>query len=121
MKLKAPGAADAATCSPTNWLSAIFLAGFLTIISPSAAAPQTGAEGLNPAEKWVVAQVTAGKTADLSEQFPDKEKDKRKLSAHFLEQLLTGALPGIKLHRHGVRIIGATIDEPVDLENAQIP
>jgi hypothetical protein len=28
--------------------------------------------------------------------------------------------PGVKLHRHGVRIIGAIIDEPIDLENAQI-
>jgi len=66
-------------------------------------------------------QVRAGEIADLSKQFPDKEKDKRKLSAHFLEALLTGTLPDVKPHPHGVRIIGAIIDEPVDLENAQIP
>jgi len=65
--------------------------------------------------------VRAGEIADLSKQFPDKEKDKRKLSAHFLEALLTGTLPDVKPHPHGVRIIGAIIDEPVDLENAQIP
>ena len=78
--------------------------------------PSTGiAEGCresNATEEWVVTQTRAGEIADLSKQFPDKEKDKRKLNAHFLEELLTGALPGIKLHRHGVRIIGATIDEP---------
>ena len=76
---------------------------------------------LKRAEQWVVAQVAAGKTADLSEQFPDKQKDKRKLSAHFLEALLTGALSDVKPHRHGVRINGAIIDEPIDLRNAQIP
>jgi hypothetical protein len=73
---------------------------------------------LNAAEKWVVQRVTAGKEADLSRQFPE-EKD-RKLSAHFLEDLLTGAQPDVTLHRHGVRIKGAIIDEPIDLENAQI-
>ena len=74
---------------------------------------------MNPSEKWVAAQVRAGEIADLSTQFPEKKN--RQLSAHFLENLLTGTLPGVKLHRHGVRIIGATIDEPIDLENAQIP
>ena len=32
-----------------------------------------------------------------------------------------GIRPDVKLHRNGVRIIGACIDEPIDLENAQIP
>jgi uncharacterized protein YjbI with pentapeptide repeats len=73
---------------------------------------------VNSAEKWVVAQAAAGEMADLRKKFPE-EKD-RKLSAHFLEQLLTGSLPGFKLHRMGVRIIGAMIDEPIDLTNAQI-
>ena len=89
------------------------------VTSPGASA-QTGAKELNPTEKWVVAQVTAGEIADLSKQFPDND-EKRKLSARFLEDLLTGALPGVKLHRKGVRIIGAIIDEPIDLTNAQIP
>src|SRR5436309_15094735 len=121
MRLKAPDAAAATARSPINWLLGIFLAAFLTIIYASSAVAKTGAEGLNPTEKWVIAQVTVGKTADLSEQFPDKEKDKRKFSAHFLEELLTGALHGVKLHRHGVRITGAIIDEPIDLRSAQIP
>src|SRR5438552_6801796 len=89
--------------------------------------PQNASHGLSPAEEFVVAQATAGKIADLdgalnadqTKKFP-KENDRR-LSAHFLEDLLTVALPGIKLHRHGVRITGAIIDEPIHLENEQIP
>jgi len=119
MKSKAPDAAAATTLSPINCFSSICLAAFLTIIQPSTGVAKTGAGELNATEEWVVTQTRAGEIADLSKQFP--EKDKRKLSAHFLEELLTGALPGIKLHRHGVRIIGATFDEPVDLENAPIP
>ena len=104
MKLKAPGAAAATTCSPVNWFSAFCLTAFVTTICTSSAVAKTGAGGSNPAEQWVVAQATAGEIADLSKKFP-KEKD-RKLSAHFLENLLTGTLPGLKLHRHGVRIMG---------------
>ena len=121
MKLKAPDDSAVTTVSPINWFSGICLAAFLTICYPSTGVAKSGAGEFNATEEWVVTQTRAGEIADLSKQFPDKEKDKRKLSAHFLEELLMGALPGIKLHRHGVRIIGATIDEPVDLENAQIP
>ena len=119
MKLKASDAVAARARSPINWFLAICLAAFLTIISASAAVPPPSAEELNPAEKWVVAQVTAGEIADLSKTIPE-EKD-RKLSAHFVENLLTGTLSGVKLHRNGVRIIGAIIDEPIDMSNAQIP
>jgi len=118
MKLKAAGFSAATTCSSANWFSALFLAAFSTIIFALPAVPETGEEGVNPAEKWVVAQTAAGEMADLSKRFPE-EKD-RWLSAHFLEQLLMGSLPGFKLHRKGVRIIGALIDGPIDLENAQI-
>jgi uncharacterized protein YjbI with pentapeptide repeats len=120
MKLKAPDDLAATALWPINWFSGICCAAFLTIFSSTGAA-RSSAGQLNAAETWVFTQAMAGEIADLSKQFPDNEKDKRKLSAHFLEELITGALPGIKLHRHGVRIIGATIDEPIDLENAQIP
>ena len=99
------------------WFSAALIT---ASVATAAAKTQNTAQWLGPAEEWVVTQTRAGEIADLSKQFPDKE-NKRRLSAHFLEELLTGALPGMKLHRHGVRIIGAIIDEPVDLENAQIP
>jgi uncharacterized protein YjbI with pentapeptide repeats len=98
--------------------SALFLA---ASVATAIAKSQNASQGLSPTEEWVFAQVTAGKAgkeADLVKQFP-AEKD-RKLSAHFLEELLTGTLPGVKLHRNGVRILGATIDESIDLENAQI-
>jgi Pentapeptide repeats (9 copies) len=38
-----------------------------------------------------------------------------------MKALLMGTRPDVKLHRHGVQIKGACIDERVDLENAQIP
>ena len=89
MKLKAPDdAAATAALSPINWFSGICLAAFLTIIYPSTGVAKSGAGELNATEQWVVTQTRAGEIADLSKQFPDKEKDKRKLSAHFLEELL---------------------------------
>ena len=101
-------------------LLCIFVAASLAIVFalPDASA-QTGANELNQAEKWVVERVVAGKIADLSKRFPDQVD--RKLSAHFLEDLLTGALPGVKPHRKGVRIMRAIIDERIDLTNAQVP
>jgi len=80
---------------------------------------QTNVGELNPAEQWVVAQATAGKIAELNKQFPEEED--RQLRADFLETLLTNTRPDVKLHRNGVRIIGACIDEPINLTNAQIP
>jgi len=103
MNLKATDPAVTAR-SAINWFSGSCVVAFLTIIHASSAVAKTSAGGLNPAEQWVVAQATAGEIADLSKKFPE-EKD-RKLSAHFLENLLTGTLPGLKLHRHGVRIMG---------------
>ena len=121
MKLTLLGVDVAKTtfCS-ADWFSSLLLGASLIIISPSTAAPQTNAEVMSPVEEWIVAQLSVGEIADLTRQFPDEEKDKRKLSAHFLEDLLTGALPGFKPHRNGVRIVGAIIDDPIDLTNAQI-
>src|SRR5215813_5082406 len=121
MNLKAPDNRAATALLPKNWFSGICLAAFLIIIHPPIGVAKTGAGESNATEEWVVTQARAGEIADLTKQFSDQEKDKRTLSAHFLEELLTGALSGMKLHRHGVRIIGATIDQPIDLENAQIP
>jgi len=120
MKRIPPGVAATTPCLFATVCSAICLGAFLTAISASAAADaQITAKGLNPAEQWVVAQVMAGEIADLREQFPDE--DKRKLSAHFLEDLLMGTPPGFKPHRNGVRINGAIIDQPINLTGAQIP
>jgi uncharacterized protein YjbI with pentapeptide repeats len=102
--------------------------GFLTVISASVAAnAQANAGELNPAEQWIIERVTTGKEAnldtalntDLTKRFPKQED--RKISAYFLENLLMDTLSGVKLHRHGVQIINAIIDDPIDLKNAQIP
>ena len=69
-------------------------------------------------EQWVAGQAEAGEIADLNKQFPEEEN--RQLSAHFLETLLMGTRPDVKLHHNGVRIIGACLDESIDLKNAQI-
>jgi hypothetical protein len=98
----------------------------LTIICLSASEAQTSAVDGNPTEKWVVDRLTEGAPANLdnalnadhTKKFPE-EKD-RTLSAPFLQGLLTGALPGVKLHPNGVRIIGATVDEPIKLANEKI-
>src|SRR6266568_2477543 len=106
--------------SPLNWFLGICPLAFLIIISASAAADaQTSTRELTAAEQWVVAQAAAGGIADLNKQFPN-EAD-RQLSADFLETLLMGTRPDLRLHRHDVRIKGACVDEPIDLENAQIP
>jgi uncharacterized protein YjbI with pentapeptide repeats len=89
-------------------------------VAAAAVKPQSAPQDLSATEKWVVEKVTAGELADLSEKFPDN-KEKRKLSAHFLEALLMGTLPGFKPHRNGVQIVGAVSDDPIDLTNAQIP
>src|SRR5207237_1090904 len=111
-----------------NRFSAILSAAFLSNVSASTAVDsRTGANELTPTEQWVVAQVTAGDVANLetalnahhTKQFPT-ESD-RQLSADFLENLLMGTLPGVKVHRHGVQIKGACIDQPIDLKNARIP
>ncbi|HYJ05182.1 MAG TPA: hypothetical protein VEX43_08610 [Chthoniobacterales bacterium] len=86
----------------------------MILITALAANAQTAPAKLNPAEEWVIEQVKAGKIADLSEKFPNKED--RKLGATFLEDLLTGGKP----NRKGVRLSGAIIDEEIDLTNAQI-
>jgi uncharacterized protein YjbI with pentapeptide repeats len=120
MKRIPPSAVAATPCLFSICCSAIGLSAFLTTVYASNAADaQTTVEELNPAEKWVVAQVTAGDEADLRKLFP-QEKD-RKLSAKFVQDLLTANLTGVELHRNGVRITGAIINESIDMSKAQIP
>jgi hypothetical protein len=98
--------------------SALLLVASVVIASVGyAAEDQTSATQLTENEKWVVAQVNAGKTADLGGHFPEGQQ---KLRAYFLQELLAGTLPGAKPHRNLIRIIGAVVDEPVLLFNAQI-
>ncbi len=70
-------------------------------------------------EQFVLRQVANGEIADLKQEFGEAEADRR-LRARFLEELLTGELKGVEVHRRGVRIKYAFIDEAVDLENAEV-
>jgi hypothetical protein len=81
---------------------------------------QSSSPSLNPLpEEWILNQVASGEEADLKKQFPE-EKD-RVLSAKFLEQLLTNSLKESKVHRHGVQIRNAIVNEPLDLVGAEVP
>lgn len=102
-------------------------AGFVTIICILTSSKQLAAgQELNSAERWVMDQVTRGGFADLEQaensdgtkKFPSDTD--RVLHADFLAGLLSGTLPEAKLHRNGVRISGATIDDILDLTNAHI-
>lgn len=72
-----------------------------------------------PAELFVVRQVVAGRSANLSREFPTKAE--RRLRASFFERLLTGELENVKVGRGGIVIVGAVFDEPIDLNDAEIP
>ena len=63
--------------------------------------------------------MAAGEIADLKKEFGEAEEERR-LRARFLEELLTGELKGVEIHRHGVDVKQAVIEEPIDLESAEV-
>jgi len=121
VRLNPLGVAVASASSSANCLLAIFSIGFLPIISAATVADsQTGLKELTPTEQWVIAQLAAGKEANLGRQFP-ADRD-RKLRGAFLKDLVTGELPGFKPPPpHGVIISGAIFGELINLGAAQIP
>ena len=70
-------------------------------------------------EQFVLRQVADGEIADLKQEFGEAEEDRR-LRARFLEELLTGELQGVKVHRRGIVIRNAVVEEPLNLGNAEI-
>ncbi len=70
-------------------------------------------------EHVVLKQVASGEIADLEQAFPSAEAG-RCLQVRFLVELLTGVLPGVRIHRRGVRIRHAVIEKALDLENAEV-
>ncbi len=74
---------------------------------------------LTAPEHFVLKQAAAGEIADLQQEFGGGEEERR-LRAGFLEELLCGDLPGVRLHRRGVRISRAVIAEPLHLENGEV-
>lgn len=96
---------------PTS--SAIVLAAFVVAIAPIKADPSPRkTTNLTEREREVLEGVNAGERVRLSQDDT--------LSASFLESLLTGTLPSLKLHRNGVRIEGAVFKQSIDLANARI-
>jgi len=71
---------------------------------------------LNAAEKFVLAQVCAGKPADLQGEFA--EQTNRVLRAAFVETILTQN--GTNVHRSGFAIAHAVIPDSLDLRNAEV-
>src|SRR3954465_6185875 len=71
---------------------------------------------LTVAEKYVLAQMVAGKPADLQSQFP--EQTNHILRGAFLEALLTNSRTNV--HRNGFAIQHAAVLDPLDLRNAQV-
>jgi len=71
---------------------------------------------LTAAEKFVLAQLRAGKPADLKSQFPNETN--RILRAAFLEAVLTQT--GTNVHRNGFAIEHAVIPDAFDLRNAEV-
>jgi len=77
---------------------------------------QLNSPTLTVAEKFVLAQITSGKPADLQTQF--SEETNRVLRAAFLEAVLTQ--DGTNIHRYGFAIAHAVIPDALDLRNAEV-
>jgi uncharacterized protein YjbI with pentapeptide repeats len=65
-----------------------------------------------------MAEITAGRVADLDTAFPDEQR--RIVRGAFLEELLAGLRKDCLIHRNGVQIQGAIVRDGVDLRNVQV-
>jgi uncharacterized protein YjbI with pentapeptide repeats len=95
-----------------------FLLSVIASAALSAGQPQIKDPPLTSTEQGVLDGLLIGDPVVLSTEKPGSEKPK--LSARFIERLLTRALLGEKPHRNGIRIFGATIDGSLDLKDAQV-
>jgi len=71
------------------------------------------------AEKWIITKIANGKEAHLVEAFPNAED--RRLSASFIQKLLTNSVKGLKVGTRGVHIFDAVVSDPIDLKDEEIP
>lgn len=120
--------------APRQKLLALSLAAWLGAFIPaSAQAPQARYDNAKTAEGWAWSQIKQGKRADFNQYCnatspldPRAEEDARwrescrRLSARFLQDLLTRAPWREATPFAGVRIAGARIVGDLDLENAKL-
>ncbi|MHB9072660.1 MAG: hypothetical protein ACYC6G_03965 [Desulfobaccales bacterium] len=85
----------------------------------SCAAQDTGRQQLTEPETWVLGQIAQGQEADLKKRFGADDK-KRLLTAGFLEKLLVGGFKTVRVPHQGVKITHAIIDDPLNLEYAEV-
>ena len=64
-------------------------------------------------------KLEVGKFAHLKEEF-GKAEDDRLIRAKFIEDLLNGDIEGFQAHHRGIRISSAIINEPLDLQGAEV-
>jgi hypothetical protein len=102
-----------------GWLVAAILLVPLVLVSGAQAQKygkyRVNGQTLTDQEKYILAQTEEGKIADL-----EKHGDRLHIRAKFLEILLTDGFPNFRIHRKGVRIVNAIIEERLDFEDAEI-
>lgn len=101
----------------------LLFAMFFLFSPPSEAQLSQKPVGLTPTETWVLEQINAGEIANLYRyQYADRShsENRRTISAHFVEQVLLGTLPQLKVHRNGVLIYGAMIKQAIHLTNVRL-
>jgi hypothetical protein len=77
-------------------------------------------EPLSPAERLVLQNAAAGETTDFSDEERFPQAADRTLDATFLAGLLTKPSGAGEVHRRGIRIVGAEVAGPLELELADV-
>lgn len=94
------------------------LACALVVCAPAQAAPDGALpQPLLPQEAWVLGQLQAGRAANLLDFSADERR--RTIRPAFLEELLAGTQ--ITLPRQGVQIAHAVFEDPVVIEDIDVP
>ncbi len=97
------------------WRIMLYTVGFaLSLVTLQPLTANARGPNWTATEKSVLEQVARGKVADL------EAREDRSLSAKFVEQLLTGQIEDLVIHRRGIRIRNAVIKKSLDLRNAVV-
>ena len=96
----------------------VYLALLLLLVGAHSVNAQTPSANV-AAEKWIITKIANGKEAHLVKAFPNA-KDRR-VSASFIQKLLTNSVKGLKVGTRGVHIFDAVVSDPIDLKDEEIP